>query len=115
MHMDMVLDTVERQARGPYQASVIDGTENWSGASLRGTARQWGAKYESSRQALFRRIRKALISVGFDDVELTGVLHGQPRRRHLELVASFGGTQYALIRGTFKAIHEDDDGRLVIR
>jgi len=48
--------------RGCYQVGLIDGSESWSGASLKGTASsKWGARYFKSRKALLRRLTDACV------------------------------------------------------
>jgi hypothetical protein len=43
-------------AHGVYQRACLDGGEAWSGATLKGKAKKWGAKYTASRDALLDRI-----------------------------------------------------------
>lgn len=43
-------------ARGRYQRALIDGSETWSGSSLTGKARSYGARYAESRRALLERL-----------------------------------------------------------
>lgn len=43
-------------ARGSYQRALIYGTESWSGSTLRGKAREYGARYAKSRRALIERL-----------------------------------------------------------
>ena len=50
-------------ARGCYQHNLIDGIESLSGATLRGKAKYWGAKYHVSRQHLLARLRAADIPI----------------------------------------------------
>jgi len=48
--------------RGCYQVGLIDGSESWSGASLKGTASsKWGASYFKSRKALLKRLTDACV------------------------------------------------------
>ncbi len=46
--------------RSIYRAGLLDRTETWSGSSLRGKARSYGASYNKSRQRLIMDIRAAL-------------------------------------------------------
>lgn len=43
-------------AKGCYQQNLLDGRENLSGSSLRGKAREYGARYRESRQNLLERM-----------------------------------------------------------
>jgi hypothetical protein len=42
-------------ARGCYQRAILDGTEALSGATLRGRAKRYSARYAASREALLAR------------------------------------------------------------
>lgn len=50
-----------RQARGCYQRSLLDGSENLSGSTLRGKARSYGRHYARSRNNLLARLDAAII------------------------------------------------------
>lgn len=50
-------------ARGCYQSALLRGFEAWSGSTLRGKARKWGAGYARSRKSLAARLRAAGLSV----------------------------------------------------
>jgi hypothetical protein len=59
-------DTLEhalRRAAGPYQENVLHGLDDWSGASLRGKARQYGGRYAESRRNLLHRLTAAGLQV----------------------------------------------------
>lgn len=43
-------------ARGSYQRALLRGETAWSGATLRGGARVWGARYARSRASLIERL-----------------------------------------------------------
>lgn len=43
-------------ARGDYQRALIYGSETWSGSSLKGKAREYGAHYARSRRNLIERL-----------------------------------------------------------
>ena len=45
--------------KGRYQEDVVRGYEDVSGASLRGKAKKWGARYADSRSSLFSRMDSA--------------------------------------------------------
>ena len=47
-------------AKGSYQIGLLSGIESWSGSTLRGKARHWGAAYWRSRLSLVNRIQAAL-------------------------------------------------------
>ena len=57
---DSIMAMIVAQVRGSYQADLITGDEAWSGSSLQGRARNWGARYAASRDALLDRIRASL-------------------------------------------------------
>ena len=50
-------------ARGSYQRDLLLGRENLSGSTLKGRARQWGARYHAHRMALLARLRAAGFAV----------------------------------------------------
>lgn len=52
-----------RLARGEYQRRIVRGEAAWSGADLRGRAREYSSRYRTSRRALLARIRRAGIPV----------------------------------------------------
>lgn len=52
-------------ARGTYQRDLLAGRETWSGSSLRGKARRYGAKYAQSRWSLVERIKASLVGSGW--------------------------------------------------
>lgn len=63
IHTDLpseIADKITACARGQYQRWLLDGREKWSGASLRGRAREYGARYAESRSNLLSRIHEAL-------------------------------------------------------
>lgn len=72
-------------ARGSYQMDLLCGREAWSGATLRGAARQYGARYASSRSNLMDRIKQVAEDFGVDIAEEL-VLCGSPRRWRRELL-----------------------------
>ena len=57
------LDEALELAKGSYQRDLLLGYESLSGATLRGTAKNWGARYAESRANLLSRIRQAGIAV----------------------------------------------------
>jgi len=64
---------------GCYQQALIDGSEAWSGASLKGTASsKWGASYYKSRKNLLKRLTAAgvahltIVSRGKIELKLGG-------------------------------------------
>ena len=64
MSYSMILDKSEQfnallLARGVYQRNIILGIEALSGATLKGKARNWGAKYRDSRRNLLARMTAA--------------------------------------------------------
>lgn len=48
-------------ARGSYQLDLLNGLENLSGSTIRGTASNWSSKYAQSRSALLARMTAAEI------------------------------------------------------
>lgn len=50
-------------ATSDYQRGLLDGDEAWSGATLRGKAKRWGASYEGTRIKLVERMRAAGLTV----------------------------------------------------
>jgi|GEM_PF-4949610 len=57
---DEIEDILYAQARGSYQRSLILGTENWSGSSLKGKAREYSGRYAQSAGRLLKRCQEAL-------------------------------------------------------
>jgi hypothetical protein len=55
-------------ARGTYQRNLLLGVESWSGSTLKGAARGWGARYNASRTALAARLREAGIPVALETI-----------------------------------------------
>jgi hypothetical protein len=55
-------------ARGTYQRSLLLGFEAWSGSTLKGAARGWGARYYASRTALSARLHAAGIPMAFETI-----------------------------------------------
>jgi hypothetical protein len=51
--------SLKKYAKGSYQKSVLQGTEPYSGSTLRGSAKNWSGKYRTSYTGLLVRIRKA--------------------------------------------------------
>jgi len=58
-------DAVSECARGDYQAGLLNGSETWSGSSLKGEASKWGARYAESRANLLERVDFAVRSWGW--------------------------------------------------
>lgn len=58
-----VYDRAWALCRGVYQRGIVSGTENLSGSSLRGKAKQYGGKYQTSRCNLLTRLRAAGIPI----------------------------------------------------
>ena len=56
----LIFQEVKDSALGDYQRNLLMSREAWSGASLRGLAKKYGAKYAESRRGLMRRINEAL-------------------------------------------------------
>jgi hypothetical protein len=52
-------------AAGTYQTDLLTGDEAWSGGTLKGNAKKWGAKYAASRRALLVRLNQ-IDGVTFD-------------------------------------------------
>lgn len=65
-------------ARGSYQASLIAGSEAWSGSTIKGTARKWSGRYHTSRQDLLARLKAC------PELEIREVT-GPHNRRELEI------------------------------
>jgi len=79
-----VVDAVYNAPRGEYQRDLIRGREAWSGATLTGRAREYGARYADSRARLVARIRAALPAGWSACTDLVKI--GAPARWHRELV-----------------------------
>jgi hypothetical protein len=58
--------------RGDYQRNIVLGHEAMSGSTLRGLAKKYGYHYQTSREALLTRMRKA--GVPFT-IETRGRMH----------------------------------------
>jgi len=58
-------DEVFSCVRGCYQEGLLAGHEAWSGATLRGKARDYGREYAKSRESLLDRIASKGINVSF--------------------------------------------------
>ena len=78
----LLRDRVAACARGTYQSDLLDGKQAWSGATLRGKAREYGASYQESRGSLLRRLRDAGLSLQWVSV--------QPGGRHILVVMERG-------------------------
>jgi hypothetical protein len=63
-----------RFARGCYQRALILGQARWSGADLRGRARQFCDRYADSRRNLIRRIQRAGIPASIRPINSHGKL-----------------------------------------
>ena len=61
-------------AKGNYQQSLLAGSEAWSGSTLRGKAKQYGASYARSRASLLARLTAAGIKHRFETIERRKVL-----------------------------------------
>ncbi len=55
-----VRDAIDAAPRGSYQRGLLAGDEAWSGSSLRGRARNYGARYRDSREGLIARLNATL-------------------------------------------------------
>lgn len=53
------IDDLLALTKGSYQRGLVLGHEDWSGASLKGKAKEWGGQYRKSRRNLLKRIEKA--------------------------------------------------------
>lgn len=58
-------ETAAALARGRYQRALLDGDARWSGADLRGRARDYSARYAASRDSLVARMRAAGLTVTY--------------------------------------------------
>jgi len=56
---EQALTQALEQARGTYQRALLLGVEALSGSTLKGKARQYGARYHRSREALLGRLTEA--------------------------------------------------------
>lgn len=72
------------QARGSYQRALLEGDETWSGSTLKGKAREWGARYDRSRRELVHRI--AIVIPGAH----VPLVRGEDGRARRELVVRVG-------------------------
>jgi hypothetical protein len=69
---------IEGAPKGSYQEGLLDGSESWSGASLKGKARQYGYTYSRSRRRLLVAVNEALPEGWSIGTELT-ILDGSSR------------------------------------
>lgn len=53
---DVIREAVSKSARGSYQKALLNGSEPWSGATLKGKAKKWGFVYAERRMNLFERL-----------------------------------------------------------
>ncbi len=54
---DNIIDAIMDGApKGTYQTHLLEGYENWSGASIRGAAKKWDFLYARSRGSVLRSI-----------------------------------------------------------
>jgi len=53
------VDAAMEFARGDYQTALLCGDARWSGADLKGKARQYSGNYASSRENLITRLRES--------------------------------------------------------
>ena len=60
-----VVRNVANAQRGSYRHDVIMGGQSWSGADLKGKARQYGARYAESRAAALADVGAALSARGW--------------------------------------------------
>ncbi len=66
-----MIDEALALCRGSYQRDLVMGQQAWSGADLRGKAREYGMSYRRSRRNLIRRLEEAKVAY------LTIVAHGE--------------------------------------
>lgn len=78
---------VHAQAAGPHQSDLLYGHHRWSGAGLKGKARQYGASYARHRQNLLERIQATLKLVGW---KAETAIMGEKRTRELVLTDPAG-------------------------
>lgn len=83
MYLDVrcpkALNRARTLTRGVYQDALLSGHEAWSGATLRGRAKEYGARYKSSRENLIDRLRAHGIDCRFE------------RRKHGKIVLVIAG------------------------
>lgn len=68
---DDAREAIEATARGTYQRALLAGDARWSGADIKGRARQWGARYAIARDGLLARVRTVAAKHGYD-AQLSG-------------------------------------------
>ncbi|NBU71852.1 MAG: hypothetical protein EBS53_10470 [Bacteroidetes bacterium] len=64
--MNSDMEKALKLCRGSYQRDIILGHANVSGSDLAGKAREYGARYKNSRNALFTRMENAKINFCVD-------------------------------------------------
>ena len=84
-----ITNAIEAAPKGCYQAALIDGGEAWSGSTLTGKAREWGARYAASREALLDRMND---TIEFGWIVSTEIVE----RRRVLTVLSPRGQRYVL-------------------
>jgi len=62
-YSSVALDKALTVAKGAYQRNLLLGIESLSGSTLKGKARQYGARYAESRRNLLARVRAAGVVV----------------------------------------------------
>jgi hypothetical protein len=71
--------------KGEYQSNLLNGTETWSGSSLKGKAKKWLTRYSASRNNLIKRINMAIEPCGYEAYTLL-ILDETSRRYKRTLV-----------------------------
>lgn len=90
IYREQITDIAFASVKGRYQKDLLTGSAIWSGADLRGKARQYGAKYARSRNSLLENINQNLESisdlVGLDIHVGTIIDNTRNQKRRLVLV-----------------------------
>jgi hypothetical protein len=101
---DRTFAAAMQYAYGDYQENLLRGVEAYSGSTLKGTAKKWGAKYRRSALALIARLRNA----GFEVDIVIG-----PNRRHVLSVARRGQDRHVCLSGDLRSHGEPSSFRCV--
>ena len=91
---DKLVTAIDNAARGSYQSALLRGDETWSGSSLKGKARTYGAAYASSRYGLLRRVNRSL-AVRWPGWHVETALVATDRTRRQLVVVGPGGGRFA--------------------
>lgn len=90
---DEIREALISSAEGRYQMGLIYGDHAWSGAGLKGAARQYGDRYAASRDHLIERANAKLLA-GRSGMELGTALY---EKRRILVARDAGGQVYRVL------------------